>query len=157
MITIFGSIHQFSEKIVTFPKNNVMYDNFYRIYFGDNILKWYHWPQRFPEGFWAYGRNSCTCGSGIFSLAPFKKLHSVSLQFYNIGHLRIRPTTAADEGSYLCQISTHPPTILVTNLKIIGTLHPKIASYNASIVNFSQLQRCNFLLRQRCKFLHRQW
>ena len=34
-----------------------------------------------------------------------------------------RPTMAIDDGTYLCQISTHPPTILVTNLKIIGTIH----------------------------------
>jgi hypothetical protein len=40
----------------------------------------------------------------------------------NNWRLRIRPTMAIDDGTYLCQISTHPPTILVTNLKIIGKI-----------------------------------
>ena len=38
----------------------------------------------------------------------------------NNWRLRIKPTMAVDDGTYLCQISTHPPTILLTNLKIIG-------------------------------------
>lgn len=33
--------------------------------------------------------------------------------------LRIRPTNSRDNGTYLCQISTHPPTLLVTNLQVI--------------------------------------
>jgi hypothetical protein len=40
----------------------------------------------------------------------------------NNWRLRIKPTMAIDDGTYLCQISTHPPTILVTNLKIIGKI-----------------------------------
>ena len=34
--------------------------------------------------------------------------------------LRIHPTQAGDGGTYLCQISTHPPTLLVTHLQVIG-------------------------------------
>ena len=34
--------------------------------------------------------------------------------------LRIKPAQSIDDGTYLCQISTHPPTILVTNLQVIG-------------------------------------
>ena len=34
--------------------------------------------------------------------------------------LKIKPTQTIDDGTYLCQISTHPPTILVTNLQVIG-------------------------------------
>ena len=36
--------------------------------------------------------------------------------------LRIRPTNPRDNGTYLCQISTHPPTLLVTNLQVIGKI-----------------------------------
>ena len=38
----------------------------------------------------------------------------------NDWRLRIRPTTPRDNGTYLCQISTHPPTLLVTHLQVIG-------------------------------------
>ena len=34
--------------------------------------------------------------------------------------LRIHPTQASDDGTYLCQISTHPPTLLITHLQVIG-------------------------------------
>ena len=34
--------------------------------------------------------------------------------------LRIHPTQAGDGGTYLCQISTHPPTLLITHLQVIG-------------------------------------
>ena len=34
--------------------------------------------------------------------------------------LRIRPTNSRDNGTYLCQISTHPPTILVSHMQVIG-------------------------------------
>lgn len=34
--------------------------------------------------------------------------------------LRIKPTNPRDNGTYLCQISTHPPTLLVTHLQVIG-------------------------------------
>ena len=34
--------------------------------------------------------------------------------------LRIHPTQPGDDGTYLCQISTHPPTLLITHLQVIG-------------------------------------
>lgn len=37
----------------------------------------------------------------------------------NNWRLRIRPTRELDNGTYLCQISTHPPTLLITNLRVI--------------------------------------
>ena len=38
----------------------------------------------------------------------------------NDWRLRIKPTNPRDNGTYLCQISTHPPTLLVTHLQVIG-------------------------------------
>ncbi len=38
----------------------------------------------------------------------------------NDWRLRIKPTNPGDNGTYLCQISTHPPTLLVTHLQVIG-------------------------------------
>ena len=34
--------------------------------------------------------------------------------------LKVRPTLARDNGTYVCQVSRHPPIILLTHLKIIG-------------------------------------
>ena len=45
---------------------------------------------------------------------------SSALKRPNDWRLRIRPTNSQDNGTYLCQISTHPPTLLVTNLQVIG-------------------------------------
>jgi hypothetical protein len=50
----------------------------------------------------------------------------MDLEKPNNWRLRIRPTMAIDDGTYLCQISTHPPTILVTNLRVIGMKLQKI-------------------------------
>ena len=34
--------------------------------------------------------------------------------------LRIRPALSRDNGTYLCQVSTHPPIILLSHLNVIG-------------------------------------
>ncbi len=36
--------------------------------------------------------------------------------------LRITPTVQADDGTYVCQVSTHPPILLVAHLRVIGEL-----------------------------------
>ena len=58
-----------------------------------------------------------TVGRDSFSLDA---RYSVALERPNNWRLRVRPTLRRDNGSYLCQVSTHPPIILVTHLKIIG-------------------------------------
>ena len=79
--------------------------------------------------------------------------------------LRIHPTQAGDGGTYLCQISTHPPTLLVTHLQVIGeqyaiqtcvkasrrtklpnffTLFSEASAASASRV-FSKKRRCLYL------------
>ena len=58
-----------------------------------------------------------TVGRDSFSLDA---RYSVALERPNNWRLRVRPTMRRDNGSYLCQVSTHPPIILVTHLKIIG-------------------------------------
>ena len=64
----------------------------------------------------------------------------------NNWRLRIRPTMAIDDGTYLCQISTHPPTILVTNLKIIGeNLFLYMYYIHVTIeIMLSSIQKCFF-------------
>lgn len=34
--------------------------------------------------------------------------------------LKIKPSVRGDNGTYYCQVSTHPPIVLVTHLEIIG-------------------------------------
>jgi len=34
--------------------------------------------------------------------------------------LRLRPASAADDGTYVCQISTHPPSLLVAHLLVVA-------------------------------------
>ena len=58
-----------------------------------------------------------TVGRDSFSLDA---RYSVAFERPDNWRLRVRPTLRRDNGSYLCQVSTHPPIILVTHLKIIG-------------------------------------
>ena len=50
----------------------------------------------------------------------FLQRYSLSYRRPDNWRLRIRPTLERDNGSYLCQVSTHPPIILIQNLKVIG-------------------------------------
>ena len=58
-----------------------------------------------------------TVGRDSFSLDA---RYSVAFERPDNWRLRVRPALRRDNGSYLCQVSTHPPIILVTHLKIIG-------------------------------------
>ena len=58
-----------------------------------------------------------TVGRDSFSLDA---RYSVAFERPDNWRLQVRPTLRRDDGSYLCQVSTHPPIILVTHLKIIG-------------------------------------
>ena len=95
----------------------------YRVLFCTAILKPVLNHSCFFQVSWFRRQNSSlsvlTIGRDTFS-ADLR--YSMDLEKPSNWRLRIRPTMAVDDGTYLCQISTHPPTILVTNLKVIGTV-----------------------------------
>ena len=46
--------------------------------------------------------------------------YSLSFRRPQNWRLKVRPTLERDNGSYVCQVSRHPPIILLTHLKIMG-------------------------------------
>jgi hypothetical protein len=58
-----------------------------------------------------------TVGRDTFSLDA---RYSIAFERPDNWRLRIRPTMRRDNGSYMCQVSRHPPIILLTHLNIIG-------------------------------------
>ena len=66
----------------------------------------------------------------------------------NDWRLKIQPAQAGDSGAYLCQISTHPPTLLVTHLQVIGKsavnrqLVSKPPERNCQTFSLSGLSHC---------------
>ena len=61
--------------------------------------------------------NLLTIGKDSFSADP---RYSVALRKPENWRLKIRPVMAKDNGTYLCQVSTHPPIIFLQHLKVIG-------------------------------------
>ncbi|KAF2357530.1 Immunoglobulin I-set [Trinorchestia longiramus] len=62
-----------------------------------------------------------------------------SLNFENPNNwkLQIKYTQRRDEGTYECQVSTHPPKVLVANLRIVGECNNHIlASCGSKYVKF---------------------
>ena len=62
--------------------------------------------------------NLLTIGKDSFSADP---RYSVAFRKPENWRLKIRPVMAKDNGTYLCQVSTHPPIIFLQHLKVIGT------------------------------------
>ena len=61
--------------------------------------------------------NLLTIGKDSFSADP---RYSVAFRKPENWRLKIRPVMAKDNGTYLCQVSTHPPIIFLQHLKVIG-------------------------------------
>lgn len=58
-----------------------------------------------------------TVGTSAYSPDP---RYSVRVLYPNNWRLVISPVRRQDEGSYLCQVATHPPRLLAVNLTVIG-------------------------------------
>ena len=63
--------------------------------------------------------NLLTIGKDSFSADP---RYSVAFRKPENWRLKIRPVMAKDNGTYLCQVSTHPPIIFLQHLKVIGKI-----------------------------------
>ena len=58
-----------------------------------------------------------TIGKDSFSPDP---RYSVAFRKPENWRLKIRPIMAKDNGTYLCQVSTHPPILFLQHLRVIG-------------------------------------
>ena len=61
--------------------------------------------------------NLLTIGKDSFSPDP---RYSVAFRKPENWRLKIRPIMAKDNGTYLCQVSTHPPILFLQHLRVIG-------------------------------------
>lgn len=73
------------------------------------------WVRRRPDG---NGMELLTVGQQTYS-GDIR--YQVELQYPNNWRLKITAATKDDEGTYECQISTHPPRVMQRNLFVIGT------------------------------------